>query len=185
MARKTFSDVKREVATNAPPARPDWMCAAWGCPLRGTMFSGSEGKCFIHESHSHMNLQALTREIAARDQLFSAMEAVLVNVDLVMWWTEIPGKYARPFRDLNRLDLLPTPEERRKTITAWARRVRNQLEVEVLAALGLNIATGKKPIDTEPRVYAPSDEDVAAAAAAEAAIASGTWRKVGAVAEAA
>lgn len=177
MPRKTFSDVKREVAERAPPARPDWMCAAWGCPLRGTIFSGGlEAKCYLHDSHTRVDLPALTREIRARDVLFEAAERLMVGVDLVVWWTEIPGRFAKPFREHGREDLLPTVEERRKTITAWYSRVRATLEIEILAALGLNIASGKAP---ERRTYEPTEDDIEAARIAEQAIADGTWKKPG------
>ena len=143
MGRKTFSDVRNEVAENAPPARPEWLCFAWGCPLRGTIFSGGERKCYLHDGHAHIDMQALTREIKARQALFHAAEALMAGVDLTTWWSEIPGRFARPFRDHGRTDLLPTVEERLGTVSRWYARVRGVLELEVLEAVGVNLRSGR------------------------------------------
>lgn len=183
MARRTFADIKGEVQRNAQPERPEGSCFAWGCPLRGSILAGDR-RCFIHDSHPHLDLQALTRGIAARRKLFEAAADIVTNVHQVAWWTEIPGRFARPFRELDREDLMPTAHERELTVTGWYRRVMNQLEAEVLADVGIQVKRGAAR--KERRSYAPTEDDIAAARAAEQAIADGTWQKpADAIAEAA
>lgn len=184
MARKTFADIKSEVQKNAAPARPERSCFAWGCPLPGTALQGSERRCFIHDAHSHLDIQALTRAIAARQKLFAAAADILMDVHLVAWWTEIPGRFAKPFRELDREDLLPRQDERRLTVTGWYRRVIGELEKEVLADVGIQVK--RKAKRNEHRTYAPTEDDIAAARAAEQSIVDGTWQKpADAIAEAA
>ncbi len=159
--RKTFDDVRRAVAENAPPARPEWLCFAWGCPLRGTIFSGGERKCYLHDAHSHVDLQRLTQAINARRAIFDATEALMVHVDQITWWGEIPGKYARPFRDLGRTDLLPTEQERKRTPAGWYARVRSRIEVEVLEDIGIDIRSGRTRSDDTRRPPAESWQGIA------------------------
>ena len=152
-------------------------CQAFGCPLPGTLFASaasSDGWCYLHHTHREtLDVAALTAAINARHALLLAAYAVYREVDGIAWWGEIPGRYARPFRDANRADLLPTPEERKRTVSGWLARVRRDIEAEILTELGVNVRSGKR---TQQRTYAPTDDDLAAAHAAEQAIADGTWR---------
>lgn len=183
MARKTFSDIKGEVQKATEPSRPPGSCAAYGCPLRGTLFGGaqsSDGWCYLHDAHREsQDLPTLTRAINMRRRLFDAVHALYADVDQVSFWIGIPGRYAKPFRELQREDLLPTAEERKKTRQAWLGRARRDLEAEVLAELGVTIKRGAPKGDDDRRTYAPTEEDIEAARLAEQAIANGTWRKPG------
>ena len=171
MPRKTFSDIAGEVRKNAEPERPAGACFAWGCPLPGTML-GAERRCYIHDAHGHMDVQALTRAIGARRSLFDAVHTLYHDIDQVVWWTEIPGRYARPFREAGREDLLPTEQERKGSRQRWLMRARGDLEAEVLADVGIQTRQrAERKADAERRTYAPTDDDVAAANAAEQEIA--------------
>lgn len=163
-------------------------CSAFGCCLRGTIYSSAQatdGWCYIHDAHREtLAIQGLTQAINARQGLFSGLYAVLQEVGLVEWWGILPGKYARPFREVGRLDLMPTPEERKKTIAGWASRVRRELESDILRDMGVDVKSGAKKVE-EPRTYAPTDEDVEAARLAEQSIENGTWKKPESLVEAA
>lgn len=156
-------------------------CSAFGCPLPGTIYGGAqdrEGWCCIHDSHRHggASLQAITAAVVARQALFDGAYAMLSGVGLVEWWTQIPGKFARPFAA--RPDLLPTPDERKRTVSGWFSRVRSDLESEVLRDIGIDVRSGRKALP-ETRTYAPSEDDLVAAAQAESEIEGRTWTKAG------
>ena len=154
-------------------------CSAFGCHLPGSLYESSqskEGWCFIHDAHREsMDIQGLTRAINARRNLFDGAYAVLKEVSLVDWWGEVPAKYAKPFRDAGRVDLLPSVDERKKTIASWVSRVRRELESDILRDMGVDVRSAKAPV--APRIYAPNDDDIEAARIAELAIANGTWKK--------
>ena len=154
-------------------------CQAYGCCLPGTLFasgSSSDGWCYMHDAHREsLDITALTRAINMRRALFDALHLIGREVDQIAWWTEIPGRYARPFRDANREQMLPTADERTRTVYGWMARVRRDLEAEILAELGIDVRSGGKR-KSERRVYAPSDDDIEAAQVAQRAIEDGTWR---------
>jgi len=154
-------------------------CSAYGCCLPGTIYSGVQSKdgwCYVHDGHREtLPIQGLTTAINLRQGLFDGMYAIVKEVGLVEWWKTLPGRYARPFREAGREDLLPTPAERHKTITGWAARVRRELEADILRDLGVDVKSGAKP--PAPRTYAPTDDDFDAAHQAQLAIDSGAWKK--------
>jgi hypothetical protein len=155
-------------------------CSAFGCPLPGT----SGGQCHIHDAHGKpQTIQALTSAINKRRALYRAVASLYAECDEVMFWHQIPGRFAQPFRDHSRLDLLPTQDERRKTRAGWYARALRDLEKEVMADAGLIVNIPKPKEKEQPaepakelKPFELSPEDLAAMREAEAKIEAGEAR---------
>jgi hypothetical protein len=92
------------------------MCAAYGCPLFGSM--GNEGKwfCFCHVNRAHVSNDVITSTLKAH------MHIVNATIDIRRWanqrneWSTVKQGIAKALRAADRNDLLPADTD----ITVWA-----------------------------------------------------------------
>lgn len=117
--------------------RASGACTAYGCPLPGTATRGPGGDmfCSIHAAHVDLDLQAITKGIRKRIELFAAVGRMgaLSQVD---WWM---GKCDfDQFYELGAPELVATDKERRGLAAGWYSRALRTLDDAILADMGIH-----------------------------------------------
>jgi hypothetical protein len=125
------------------PAKDPCNCAAFGCPMLGTMTHSTTGAdewlCFLHFGKPSASWQRITAELHRLDWLAKAVRGIRVNYRTDMW----PDTYrlaTQSIRFNQRNDLLKTESE---SVPAWAYRLEMVLSNEC-NALGKEAAAAEK-----------------------------------------